>query len=529
LYCSNYILTYSIVALTDSFTPFSKIVYNICEQHIPTSQFNQEEGRCMHIRVAHHLFSDTRFKRGFDYVNWGLVLNKPQHYPHVYEFLVKGTKEYHTSITVDDVGHLLSATCDCKGGRYCKHLAASIILLSQQKQQLYQMHPYLRIPEDFNDQVYDINKQFQMIIDTCKLALDHAKTQESTDVLFEAYEFYMEQMEWLIDHELNDHAIELLEWMMDEFVSYWTSANSDCIEMNFFYKQTQWIEALIDCKRIDPRRIMNDVMIWLQLYPEISDSVINEWLYLLSGYGYDDMFDEDLELLFEQAKQSVKDEKKLTEAHYFYANNKQKPFKLEDDEISYYPKIVRALVNQVMEVENYEVALEYILSQVQPRPKYEDIPWVSLWVFIKEKQEDKQGLKQALRWLFYCGEVNGYHQLKSMVDRRLWKSEVDIMLDEYQQGIYSDWTYRQLLVLEHDWERLKQHVQKHPWFISQLNKHLIDVDPDFVYTYLKQWIHLRYEEFHDWQSLQQWIVLFSSYFSEEQGWLLVNELKKHHQ
>ncbi len=483
----------------------------------------------MHIRVAHHLFSDTRFKRGFDYVNWGLVLNKQQSYPHVYEFLVMGTKQYHTSITVDDVGHLLSATCDCKGGRYCKHLAASFILLSQQKQQLYQLQPYLKIPEDFNDQVYNINKHLNEIIDTCKLALEHAKTRESTDVLFEAYEFYMEQMEWLIDHEFHEHALELLEWMMDEFVSYWTSTNSDCLEMNFFFKQTKWVEELIDCNRIDPRRIINNIMLWVQLYPEIRDSVINEWLFLLCEYAEDDMFDEDLANLFDQAKQSVKQEKQLTEANYFYALAKNKPFNLVDDEMQYYPKIIRLLVEKSMETNDFDRALTLIFTQIQPRPKYEDIPWVSLWVFIKEKQEDEQGLKQALRWLFYCGETNGYHQLKSMVDRRQWKQEVDIFLKEYAQDVFSDWTYRQLLVLEQDWYRLKQHIEKHPWFISQLNRHLIDIDPDFVYTYLRKWIHLRYQEFHNWQSLQPWINLFSSYFSEEQGWLLVNDLKKHQQ
>ncbi len=481
----------------------------------------------MHIRVAHHLFTDTRFRRGFDYVNWGLVLNKPQQHPHVYEFTVMGTKEYHTSITVDDVGHLLSATCDCKGGRYCKHLASSFILLSQQKKQLYMMQPYLDIPEDFNDQVYNISIHYRNIIQTCMLALDHAKVQESTDVLFEAYEFYMEQMEWLIDHGFYEHALELFEWMMDEFVSYWTSTNNDCQEMDFFKKQTQWLDALIDASNIDPLRIINDVLLWLQLYPEMDDAVINDWLVLLSVYGKNDDLSDDLRLLYEQAKDSIEDDMTLVEASYFYDHHRNHTRSYDLDTIKKYPKIIRHQVELAMENDLLEHALTLIFTQIQSRPKYEDIPWVSLWVYIKEKQEDEAGLKEALRWLFYCGETNGYHQLKAMVDRRIWKQEVDVMLQQYEQGVFSDWTYRQLLVLEHEWDRLKAHIKEHPWFISQLNKHLIDVDPDFVYEYLKEWIHLRYREFKDWESLQPWITLFASYFSEEQGWNLVKELKEH--
>lgn len=478
----------------------------------------------MHIRVAHHLFSDTRFRRGYDYVNWGLVLHKAQSQPHVFDFTVMGTRKYHTSITVDDAGHLLFATCDCQGNRYCKHLAASLILLSKHKKDLYQTQTYLSIPEDFNDYVLDVESHSKDMIDVCSMALKHAQSVEDSDVLFEAYEFYMEQMGWLSDHQHDHLVIAFLEWMMDEFVSYWTSTNKDCLEMNFFSKQTQWIEFLIQHRAIDPRRIIHDLILWIQLYPEIKDEVINDWLVLACAYNNDEEVAEDLSLLFKEASENVIDEKKLVEAWYFYALNHQEKFPFASVDAMKHPKIARHLVEQAILLHHDPNALKLIKSQIQNKPKYEDIPWVSLWVMLSERNQDESELKQSLRWLFYCGETNGYHQLKGMVDRRLWNSEVSKMFQDYKNDVFSDWTYRQLLVLEKDWDKLKEHVKEHPWFISQLNQYLIDVDPDFVYDTLRSWIIKRYREFEDWPSIQPWIALFSSYFSEEQGWLLVSDI-----
>ena len=480
----------------------------------------------MHIKVAHHLFSDTTFRRGYDYVNWGLVLNKPQQHAHVYEFSVVGTKRYQTSITVDDVGHLLSATCDCHGKRYCKHLAASFILLSQSKKDEYQTQPYLKIPDDFNEYVFDLKKHEKQIIEVCNLALEHAKSDEDSDVLFEAYEFYMDQMQWLSEHHYFDSVLVILEWMMDEFVSYWTSTNNDCYEMDFFDKQTQWLEKLVRDKNTDSKRVIEDVTLWLELYPEIRDSVINKWLILLSEYAKNSERIPLLEGLFERAKECVDDDQHLIEAHYFFSKESMVYFPFEAIDVTKYSKIVRHMVDVAIEKQEYTSALELIFTQVQKQPKYEDIPWVSLWVMICEINDDNESLKSALRWLFYCGETSGYHQLKESVDRRKWKDEVDIMLTQYNEGVFSDWTYRQLLVLERRWDLLKKHVKKHPWFISQLNKHLIDIDPDFVYDTLRQWIISRYKEFKDEQTIKPWIVLFSSYFSEEEGYKLLLELKE---
>ncbi len=479
----------------------------------------------MHIKVAHHLFSDTTFRRGYDYVNWGLVLNKPQTHAHVYDFMVVGTKRYQTSITVDDGGHLLSALCDCKGKRYCKHLAASFIVLSQHKKDMYQTQPYLKIPEDFSEYVFNLDKQYHEIIDILTLALEHAQTNEDTDVLFEAYEFYMEQMDWLFNHHHDMHAIDLFEWMLDEFVSYWTSANNDCIDMDFFHKQTNWIEQLVHNKKVDPLRIINDVSLWMELYQEIDDAVINEWLMILSEYAKDEEFISDLHDLFEVAKANLEDEKRLIEAHYFYSMHSMNYFPFESIDVNEYPKIVRHLVNKAIENEDFFTANELIMKQIQTKPKYEDIYWVSLWVMISEQNDDEQQVKEALRWLFYCGEINAYHQLKASVDRRCWNDEVEIMFDQYQQGVFSDWTYRQLLVLERRFDLLKEHVRKHPWFISQLNRHLIDVDPDFVFATLRQWIISRFKEFKDEKGLQPWIVLFSSYFGEDEGYELLKQIK----
>lgn len=479
----------------------------------------------MHIRVAHHLFSDTRFRRGYDYVNWGLVQNKVQSQPNVFDFVVVGTKKYHTSITVDDVGHLLFATCDCGGNRYCKHLAASFILLSKHKKDLYQMQAYLSIPEDFNDYVFDMNHHLKEMISVCSLALEHAQSVDDSDVLFEAYEFYMDQMEWLTEHHHDHLVIAFLEWMMDEFVSYWTSTNNDCLEMNFFNKQTQWIEYLIKQRVIDPRRIIRDITMWIQLYPEIRDEVINDWLVLVCDYSDDEELNEDLAVLFKEAVANVTKENKLVEAWYFYSLNHKERFPYPGLDTMKHPKIARYLIEQAIVQGKDHNALALIKSQIQSSPKYEDIPWVSLWVMLCERNQNPEETKQALRWLFYCGEVNGYHQLKGMIDRRIWKEEVAIMFDDYTNKVFSDWTYRQLLVLEGEWDLLKQHVEKHPWFISQLNQYLIDVDPNYVYNTLKEWIINRFLEFRDWPSIQPWISLFSSYFTEEEGWLLVSEIK----
>lgn len=480
----------------------------------------------MHIKVAHHLFSDTTFRRGHDYFNWGLVLTKPQKDAHVYEFVVVGTKHYHTNITVDDVGHLLSAHCDCQGKRYCKHLAASFIVLSHHKKDDYQIQPYLNIPDDFNEYVMDVDQQVKEVIGIMKLALNHAQKHDDTDVLFEAYEFYMDQMDWYLNNHHDQTALTLFSWMMDEFISYWTSANNDCIDMDFFAKQTLWIDVLVHHKIVSPEVLIEEVRLWLALYPEIPMPVINDWLTHLSQYAKEEVYRVPLQALFNLVKERDFDEHQLVEAYYFLAKHSNVFFPYDVIDVNAYPKIVYDLVEKAMANFDYESALPLIKTQIQDKPKYEDIPWTSLWVMISELTEQEASLKEALRWLFYCGEINGYHQLKAMIDRRDWKAEVDVMLHEHAQGRFSDWTYRQLLVLEQRWDLLKAHVQDHPWFISQLNRHLIDVEPEFVYQTLRQWIKDRYREFKDERGLRPWIVLFSSYFSEAEGYQLLEEIKK---
>lgn len=479
----------------------------------------------MHIKVAHHLFADTTFRRGHDYYNWGLVLTKPQKYPHVYENVVVGTKHYHTNITVDDAGHLLSAHCDCQGKRYCKHLAASFIVLAQHKKDEYQIQPYLHIPDDFNEYVVNVFDHVKEVIEVCNLALSHAQEREDSDILFEAYEFYMDQMDYYLNNDYDEAAFELITWMMDDFVSYWTSANNDCIEMDFFYKQTAWLNELVHNKVVDPQSLLEEIELWIELYPEISPIVMNEWLVIVSEYAKNSQCHGALDSLFKVVKERIGDDKLMIEAYYFLAKHSNKFFPYDTIDINRYPRIAYDLVEKAMLIGDYQSALSLIPPQIQSKPKYEDIPWTSLWVMISETLEDETSLKEALRWLFYCGEVNGYHQLKAMVDRRLWKDEIKIMLDEYEVGRFSDWTYRQLLVLEQCWDLLIEHVKEHPWFISQLNRHLIDVDPDFVYEKLRQWIKERYLEFKDEAGLRPWIVLFSSYFGESEGYALLEEIK----
>lgn len=480
----------------------------------------------MHISVAHHLFTDTRFKRGVDYVNWGLVMNIPNQHPHVFDLLVVGTKDYHTTITVDDVGHVLSAACDCGGGRYCKHLAASFIFLSRQPKQSYQMKKQLDVDLDLEKLIYQKQSLSKAIIDVCQKALNLSKQQEQLDVLFEAYEFYSEQIAWLLDHDQAESATEVLEWMMDEFVSYWTASSNDCVEMNFFDKQTEWIKGIIQSGQVDPRRIINDVMIWLQLYVEIKDETVNDWLLALIDCIDDGDLVDDVVAVLHQAKEKIKQPSKIVEAEYFLerAKNPNAPIVIDENK-TIYPKIAQVYIDELIKQGQYQQAVNYVLSQIQKKPKYEDIVWVVQWVFLMEKLDDFEGLKQALRWLFYCGQEQALEQLQSHCDRRKWHQEVDYMLLQYQQKAYSDWTYRQLLVAEKRWELLKEHVKTNPWFITQLHKHLISPYPDFVYEQLKQWIMQRHAQSDDNHALKPWIMLFTSYFGEAEGWDLLAQLR----
>ena len=150
----------------------------------------------MHIRFAHHLFDDYIFRRGVDYMEWGLVRKRPMTDPHVFNVVVDGTRPYNINIAVDDAGHLLSHTCDC-GVHHCKHMAASFIMLSQRQNKDYEIQTVLNLDSNINASIQDPALLHTVVIEQLAIALAAATQNENVDLLFEAYEYYNEQMHWL--------------------------------------------------------------------------------------------------------------------------------------------------------------------------------------------------------------------------------------------------------------------------------------------------------------------------------------------
>jgi len=476
----------------------------------------------MHIRHAHHLFNDYVFQRGIEYVEWGMVRHRPQITPHVFDLVVEGTRAYGLNLAVDDVGHILSYKCDCLT-EHCKHLAASIVYLSQRQLTQYQTTPKMVWKENLAEDILDVSLISTAIIEQLNNALEIARVDDSMDTLFEAYEYYMDQMHWLFEHDLSQQAVIVLEYVMDDMVSYWTSKNNDCVRMSFFDKQTGWIKKIIQSDHVDPLRSLSNILIWYQLYSEIPPRVIADWLVLAANLASDEHLYLDVVELIE----TILNEAPLNDVYAdvrFALALARKDEQRVADLVSKYPQSIlmrRYLIDKAIEQENWHEVIRLSREKIQSRPKYEDLIWVYDMLKAYENLQDRNGVLLTLRWLYYCGEPMALDHLKSLVDRRLWRLTVEEMITEYQHKAYSDWMYRDLLIKEQNWEFLLQYVKENPKLISQLHPYLVNLYPDFVYEYLKDWITMIYKRDQNLESLKPWIAIMTDYFGEEEGWKLI--------
>jgi hypothetical protein len=109
-----------------------------------------------------------------------------------------------------------------------------------------------------------------------------------------------------------------LEFMMDEIVSFWTASNNDLEQMNFFKKQTMWIKAIASSYQIDPRRLISDVLLWTQLYPEIKDEVKGLWLQALCVFASDDLLQEEILHVIGSISEGIEHPQILAEIEFAY-------------------------------------------------------------------------------------------------------------------------------------------------------------------------------------------------------------------
>ncbi len=479
----------------------------------------------MHIRFAHHLFDDYIFRRGVDYMEWGLVRKRPMTDPHVFNVVVDGTRPYNINIAVDDAGHLLSHTCDC-GVHHCKHMAASFIMLSQRQNKDYEIQTVLNLDSNINASIQDPAQLHTVVIEQLAIALAAATQNDNVDLLFEAYEYYNEQMHWLLDHHCYLPALVVLEFMMDEIVSYWTASNNDLEQMNFFKKQTMWIKAIASSYQIDPRRLISDVLLWTQLYPEIKDEVKGLWLQALCVFASDDLLQEEILHVIGSISEGIEHPQILAEIEFAY--------KLHASERDIETYALGHLDSDL--IRNYLIGLylkrreplkviPLCREKIRKSPKHEDVGWVGLMLEAYQQLDDDMGFRSTLKWLYYCGESNALDHLRSMTDRRVWRDVVDDMIREFHQGAFSDWVYRHLLTEEKRWEEMAVYVQRNPGFIAQLYPYLIDPYPHMVYDMLLEHIERLYRRESRLDLIMPWISVISEYFSETEGWQLIEKYK----
>lgn len=479
----------------------------------------------MHIRFAHHLFDDYIFRRGVDYMEWGLVRKRPMSDPHVFNVVVDGTRPYNINIAVDDAGHLLSHTCDC-GVHHCKHMAASFIMLSQRQNKDYEIQTVLNLDSNINASIQDPALLHTVVIEQLAIALAAATKNENVDLLFEAYEYYNEQMHWLLDHHCYLPALVVLEFMMDEIVSYWTASNNDLEQMNFFKKQTMWIKAIASSYQIDPRRLISDVLLWTQLYPEIKDEVKGLWLQALCVFASDDLLQEEILHVIGSISEGIEHPQILAEIEFAYklhaSESDIEVFALEhlDSDL-----IRNYVIGQYLKRREPLKVIPLCRQKIRKSPKHEDIGWVGLMLEAYQQLDDDMGFRSTLKWLYYCGESNALDHLRSMTDRRVWRDVVDDMIREFHQGAFSDWVYRHLLTEEKRWEEMAVYVQQHPGFIAQLYPYLIDPYPHMVYDMLLEHIERLYRRESRLDLIMPWISVISEYFSETEGWQLIEKYK----
>jgi hypothetical protein len=88
--------------------------------------------------------------------------------------------------------------------------------------------------------------------------------------------------------------------------------------MNFFRKQTMWIKAIASSYQIDPRRLISDVLLWTQLYPEIKDEVKSLWLQALCVFASDDLLREDILHVIASVSEGIEHPLLLAEIEFSY-------------------------------------------------------------------------------------------------------------------------------------------------------------------------------------------------------------------
>jgi hypothetical protein len=346
------------------------------------------------------------------------------------------------------------------------------------------------------------------------------------DVLFEAYEYYNEQMHWLLDHHCYQPALVVLEFMMDEIVSFWTASNNDLEQMNFFKKQTMWIKAIASSYQIDPRRLISDVLLWTQLYPEIKEEVKGLWLQALCVYASDDLLREDILHVIASISETIDHPQILAEIEFSYKLHTGESDietyaldHLESDLIRNY------LIDVYLKRRESAKVIQLCREKIRKSPKHEDVGWVGSMLEAYQQLDDDMGFRSTLKWLYYCGESNALDHLRSMTDRRLWRGVVDDMIREFHHGAFSDWVYRHLLTEEKRWEEMAIYVQQNPNFIAQLYPYLIDPYPHMVYDLLIEHIERLYRRESRVDMIMPWISVISEYFSETEGWQLIEKYK----
>jgi hypothetical protein len=296
--------------------------------------------------------------------------------------------------------------------------------------------------------------------------------------------------------------------------------------MNFFRKQTMWIKAIASSYQIDPRRLISDVLLWTQLYPEIKDEVKSLWLQALCVFASDDLLREDILHVIASVSEGIEHPLLLAEIEFSYklhANEKD----LEDYAQGHLESdlIRKYLIDIYLKRHESLKVIHLCREKIRKSPKHEDVGWVGSMLEAYQQMDDDMGFRSTLKWLYYCGESNALEHLRNITDRRVWHDVVDDMIREFHQGAFSDWVYRHLLTEEKRWEEMAVYVQKNPNFIAQLHPYLIDPYPHFVYDLLIEHIERLYRSEKRVEIIMPWISVISQYFSEAEGWALIEKYK----
>jgi uncharacterized Zn finger protein len=443
-------------------------------------------------------------KRGFDYYNDNLVHSVHSKNEEV-TAVVEGQYTYDVFIQFDtNHKNIISNSCNCPydQGMYCKHVAAVLYYLSDEKEDDDHYNLY--------EQLKDLDKD-QLI----NLLLDIAEDDKS--IVIDRMLHAEDSAQHIIDHYLNDYT-------HNGFIDY-KDLPHVIHGFELALKQTQ---HLSDEKKV--YQFLTILMKYIEIYQEVDDSygsfsqlkeeVINELSqilytisdsliimpyleefndYMIERYELelDDMLIEVLECLIPLSKFDavfqlfsktillILDTKSQNEYMKYYIDdlvdimyqmllfNQPEKANLWMKKYSYVNSMQLRIIDQAFDRKDYATIINLCEDMIN-KDDGNLIKWYIFLVRVYQEQNEVDKMKVYMKILISQGNDEFLDSYKRLFTPNEWKIELDSIIQKLKKQKFIPPLYEKLLISEHLDAEMFWYVKNNPYKVFQLHKYFDD-------------------------------------------------------